>query len=289
MTFFTDFEHGYGRSSGGDIFYRRGGEGPPILLLHGHPRTHATWEHVAPLLARSFTVICPDVPGFGQSYIPVDAPRSLGSSKRAKAAALLELMKQLGFDRFALVGHDRGAYTAFRLAMDHPSAVERLVILDAVPIAEALERCDAKFAKNWWHWFFFAQPEKPERAILADPDAWYNPPQKHLVSADAMALFRRSIHDERVVHGMIEDYRAGLGIDRQHDEEDRTALRKIRCPTMVIWSDQDDMGELYGDPRSVWAPWVDSTFVTASIHSGHHVAEEAPQDLANALTTFFKY
>lgn len=288
MTFFTDFEQCLGRSSDGQIFYRRGGKGPPILLLHGHPRTHATWEHVAPLLARSFTVICPDLPGFGQSFIPPDLPGSIASSKRAKAAALTDFMKQLGFDRFSLVGQDRGAYTAFRLAVDHPSAVDRLVILDAVPIVDALERCDARFAQSWWHWFFFSQPEKPERVIVADPDAWYNPPDERLVSAEAMALFRQSIHDQRVVHGMIEDYRAGLGVDRRHDEEDREAGRKIKCPTMVIWSDQDDMGELYGDPEPIWAPWVENALCTASINSGHHVAEEAPQDLASALCTFLK-
>lgn len=197
-------------------------------------------------------------------------------------------MTKLGHDRFAVVGHDRGAYTAFRLALDFPSSVDRLVILDAVPIADALERCDAGFAQRWWHWFFFAQPEKPERAILADPDAWYKPPDQRLVSAEAMELFRRSIHDERVVHGMVEDYRAGLSIDRKHDEEDRRSGRKIKCPTMIIWSDQDDMGELYGDPEPIWARWVAGDLSTASIHSGHHVAEEAPEDLVEALTKFFR-
>ena len=152
---------------------RHGGSGPAVLLLHGHPRTHTTWWRVAPLLAATHTVVCPDLRGFGQSSKPADRPEHAGSSKRAKAADCVELMRELGHERFAVVGHDRGAYVAFRAALDHPDAITHLVVLDAVPILDALERCDARFAQAWWHWFFFAQPEKPERAILADPGAWY--------------------------------------------------------------------------------------------------------------------
>lgn len=157
----------------GQLRVRHGGSGPPVLLLHGHPRTHVTWWKVAERLADTFRVICRDLPGFGQSYVPQDTPDHSGSSKRAKAAACVELMGALGHNQFAVVGHDRGAYTAFRLAMDHPDSVTHLVVLDAVPILEALERTGEQFAGKWWHWFFFAVPDKPERAILADPDAWY--------------------------------------------------------------------------------------------------------------------
>ena len=152
---------------------RYGGSGAPVLLLHGHPRTHATWHRVAPPLANYHSVVCPDLRGFGQSSIPEDSPDHSGSSKRAKARDCVALMQHLGFERFAVVGHDRGSYTAFRMAMDHPNAVSHLIVLDGVPILEALERCDARFATEWWHWFFFAQPDKPERAIMADPRAWY--------------------------------------------------------------------------------------------------------------------
>ena len=152
---------------------RHGGSGPPLLMLHGHPRTHATWHRVAPVLAEHFTVVCPDLRGFGRSSKPLETPDHRGSSKRAKARDCVALMAALGFDRFGLVGHDRGSYTAFRTAMDHPERVDRIALLDGVPILEALDRCDARFAAAWWHWFFFAQAEKPERAILADPDAWY--------------------------------------------------------------------------------------------------------------------
>jgi haloacetate dehalogenase len=263
---------------------RHGGSGSPVLLLHGHPRTHATWHRVAPLLAEAHTVVCPDLRGFGQSSKPHDTPDHSGSSKRAKARDCVALMRKLGFERFAIVGHDRGSYTAFRAAMDHPQAIERLVILDGVPIIDALERCNAQFAQAWWHWFFFAQLDKPERAILADPDAWYggSPAQ---MGREAYADYRAAIHDPITVHTMLEDYRAGLGIDRDHDEVDRRAGRRVACPLLVLWSLQDDLGQLYGDVLAVWRPWASEPQGRA-LDCGHHMAEEAPEELARELIKF---
>ncbi|MBK1839339.1 alpha/beta hydrolase [Azospirillum sp. YIM B02556] len=263
---------------------RHGGQGSPVLLLHGHPRTHATWHRVAPLLAASHSVVCPDLRGFGQSSKPADRPDHANSSKRAKALDCLALMRHLGFERFAVVGHDRGSYTAFRLAMDHPVAVTRLALLDGVPIWEALERCDARFARAWWHWFFYAQPDKPERAILADPDAWYGG------SADAMGEeayrdFHAAIHDPGTVHGMLEDYRAGLGIDRDHDATDRAAGRRLTCPVLALWSLRDDLEELYGDVLAVWRPWAPD-LRGRGLDCGHHMAEELPEELARELLEF---
>lgn len=264
---------------------RHGGSGPPVMLLHGHPRTHTTWHRVAPRLAEHHTVVCPDLRGFGQSSKPPDVPDHSGSSKRAKARDCVMLMQQLGFDRFALVGHDRGSYTAFRTAMDYPDVVTKLAVLDGVPIVEALERCNANFAEAWWHWFFFAQLEKPERAILADPDLWYySSPQQ--MGAENYADFHAAIHDPATVHGMIEDYRAGLGIDRKHDEDDRRQGRRIRCPTLILWSLRDDLPRLYGDVMQVWEPWTTSRR-GRGIDCGHHMAEEAPDELAVELLRFF--
>ncbi|GHC30391.1 hypothetical protein GCM10010082_25600 [Kushneria pakistanensis] len=195
-------------------------------------------------------------------------------------------MHHLGFDRFTIVGHDRGSYTAFRTAMDYPDAIERAAILDGVPILEALERCDARFATEWWHWFFFAQPEKPERAILADPDAWYGGSEKAM-GVESYADFRKAIHDPDVVHGMIEDYRAGMSIDHLHDREDREQGRRLQCPTLVLWSLRDDLERLYGDVLEVWRPWT-TTLTGQGIDCGHHMAEEAPETLANALLRFFR-
>lgn len=271
--------------STGSMRVRHGGSGPPVLLLHGHPRTHATWWQVAERLAGSFCVVCPDLPGFGQSYIPEDTPDHYGSSKRAKANALVEMMTTLGHQRFAVVGHDRGSYVAFRMAMDHNDRVSRLVVLDGVPIIEALERADETFARMWWHWFFFGEPEKPERAILADPDAWYGG-SPELMGEEAYADFRAATRNPAVIHGMVEDYRAGLGIDRRHDAGDRASGRRVKCPTLCLWSEFDDLEFLYGDVLGVWRPWT-TELTGYSIRSGHHMAEEAPGELAGALTGYF--
>ena len=266
---------------------RHGGDGPPVLLLHGHPRTHATWHRVAAPLARSHRVVCPDLRGYGRSSKPPTVPDHATMSKRAMAADCVALMRALGHERFAVVGHDRGAYVAFRAALDHPGCVERLAVLDAVPIADALARCNEHFARRWWHWFFFAQPDKPERAIGADPDAWYgNTPGKRRQMGDAAyADYRAAVHDPATVHAMLEDYRAGLGIDRAHDEADRHAGRRLACPLLVLWALHDDMEALYGDPLEVWRGWADD-LRGGGLPCGHHLAEEVPELLARELLTF---
>jgi haloacetate dehalogenase len=264
---------------------RYGGAGPPILLLHGHPRTHATWHKVAPLLvAAGHRVVCPDLRGYGRSSKPASTPDHAPYSKRAMAADAVALMRHLGHERFAIVGHDRGSYVAFRTAMDHPQAVSHLAILDGVPILEALERCDARFAQAWWHWFFFAQAEKPERAILADPDAWYGGSPERM-GAEAYADYRAAIHDPATVYAMLEDYRAGLSLDHTHDRADRTAGRRLGCPTLVLWALEDDLEELYGDVLAVWRPWAPD-LRGHGLPCGHHMAEEAPEALAGALLAF---
>lgn len=268
---------------------RHGGSGPPVLLLHGHPRTHTTWYRVAPLLAERFTVVCPDTRGYGRSDKPPTTPDHEPYSKRVMAADNVELMRRLGHDRFAVAGHDRGCYVATRLALDHPGSVTALAALDGVPIGEALARCDATFAQRWYHWFFFAQPDKPERAINADPDAWYhvgtrNTPQT--MGAENFEDFRAAIHDPATVTAMLEDYRAGLGPDRAADDADRAAGRRIECPTLVLWATRDDQEDLYGDVVGVWRNWA-LDVRGGAIESGHHMAEEAPEELAARLAAFF--
>jgi haloacetate dehalogenase len=210
------------------------GDRLPVLLVHGHPRTSATWHQVAPRLrAAGHPVICPDLRGYGASSKPASNDDHAPYAKRAMAADLVAVMQRLGHPRFVVVGHDRGSYVAFRLAMDHPAAVAGLAVLDGVPIAEALARCTDRFAAAWWHWFFFAQPDKPERAINADPDAWYGG-SPVTMGEQAFAEYRSAIHDPATVHAMLEDYRAGLGLDRAHDEADRAAGRRVRCPTLRL-------------------------------------------------------
>ncbi|MFG1777967.1 alpha/beta fold hydrolase [Micromonospora sp. NPDC049048] len=264
---------------------RHGGSGPPVVLLHGHPRTHATWHRVAPLLAREHTVICPDLRGYGGSSKPPSDPGHTTYAKRAMAGDVVGLLDALGHDRAAVVGHDRGCYVAMRTALDHPERVSRLGVLDGVPIGEALARADARFAARWWHWFFLGQSDKPaERVITADPDAWYGG-SPAAMGEEAYADYRRAIHDPATVHAMCEDYRAGLGPDRAADDADRAAGRRIACPVLFCWSERDDMVDLYGDPAAIWRDWADDVRV-AAIDSGHHMAEEAPEQLAAALGDF---
>ncbi|MDT0527883.1 alpha/beta hydrolase [Micromonospora sp. DSM 115977] len=264
---------------------RHGGSGPPVVLLHGHPRTHATWHRVAPLLAREHTVICPDLRGYGGSSKPPSDPGHTTYAKRAMARDVVGLLDALGHDRAAVIGHDRGCYVAMRTALDHPERVSRLGVLDGVPIGEALARADARFAARWWHWFFLGQSDKPaERVITADPDAWYGG-SPAAMGEEAYADYRRAIHDPATVHAMCEDYRAGLGPDRAADDADRAAGRRIACPVLFCWSERDDMVDLYGDPAAIWRDWADDVRV-ASIDSGHHMAEEAPEQLAAALADF---
>lgn len=249
------------------------------------PERTPPWYRVAPRLVEAgFTVVCPDLRGYGESTAPPPRADHSQASKRVMAEDVVAVMAHLGLERFAVVGHDRGSYVAFRLAMDHPEIVTRLAVLDSVPIGEALDRADARFAQQWWHWFFFAQPDIPERVILADPDAWYHADStlQAAMGSPNYADFREAIHNPAVVRAMLEDYRAGLGVDRVHDDVDRAAGRQLQCPTLVAWSTRDDMEQLYGDPLKIWARWAPDLF-GRPIASGHHIAEEKPDDLAAAL------
>jgi len=280
--FFPGFEVRHVETPSGAIRLRIGGRGFPLLLLHGHPRTHATWWQAAPLLAADFTVVCADLPGFGKSYQP---PTLEGSSGRAKAAALRACMGALGFQRFAVAGHDRGSYRAFRLAMDFPDHVAALAVMDGVPIYEALERADWRFARDWWHWFFFAETEKALAAITGNPDLWY-PCEEARLGRDNAADVLAATRDPTVVRGMLDDYKAGLAFDYADDKADRQAGRRLAAPLAVIWSIRDDMAQLYGDPAAPWQDWVSGPIARYPIASGHHMAEEAPEAVAAALRDF---
>jgi haloacetate dehalogenase len=269
---------------------RIGGSGPPLVLLHGHPRTHTTWHRVAPQLAAAgHTVVCPDLRGYGRSTAPPPESGHRQAAKRAMAGDVVTLMRELGHERFAVVGHDRGGYVALRLALDHPDAATHLAVVDCIPIVEHLDRADARFATAWFHWFFFAQPDKPEHAIGADPEAWYGalaPGKADAMGPENHADFLAAIRDPATVRAMLEDYRAGLTVDRAHEEADRHIGRRVSCPTLVLWAARDDLEELHGDPRAIWTDWATDLRGGGPIDSGHHVAEEAPDQLAAALIPF---
>jgi len=270
-----------------ELRVRHGGSGPPVLLLHGHPRTHTTWHRVAPALARDHTVVCPDLRGYGESSKPPDAADHSTYSKRAMAGDGVALMRALGHDRFAVVGHDRGSYVALRLALDHPGRVDRLAFLGWLPIGESLRHADARFATAWWHWFFYARPEQPERLINADPLAHYTgiAAGAERLGAENHADVVRAVHDPATVHAMLEDYRAGLTVDRAADDADRAAGRRVTCPTLLVWAGRDDPRTIFPDTRAIWDDWADDVRVEV-IDSDHHVAEDAPEALTAVLRSF---
>jgi haloacetate dehalogenase len=265
---------------------RHGGQGSPVVLLHGHPRTHMTWHRVASRLAPRHTVVCPDLRGYGQSTLPPDQPDHSQSSKRAMAADIVAVLRTLGHDRFAVVGHDRGALVALRAALDHPDVVTRLVIMDGLPVVEHLERLNEAFVRAWWHWWFLGQTDKPaERVITADPDAWYRTPAPEAIGPAAHDDLWQALRNPAVVHGMCEDYRAGLRVDREHEEQDRAAGRRVACPMLFLQAARDDI-DIHGDPVAIWRSWVSGPLTAAVVDSGHHQAEEQPGQVADALLDF---
>jgi haloacetate dehalogenase len=269
-----------------ELRVRHGGRGLPVVLLHGHPRTHTTWHAVAPRLAGRFRVVLPDLRGYGESTLPPDRADHSQSSKRAMAGDVVELMRRLGHERFAVVGHDRGSLVAFRLAMDHPDRVTELVVMDGLPVVEHLERTDATFARAWWHWWFLGQTTKPaERLINLAPDAWYTTPGPEEIGAGNHADIWAAFHRPATVHGMAEDYRAGLTVDASDEAADRAAGRQVQCPTMLLESTDDDL-DIHGDPARIWAPWLAHPLDHRMIRSGHHQAEQAPEAVAAALLDF---
>lgn len=266
---------------------RRGGSGPPVLLLHGHPQTHAMWHRVAPRLAERFTVVAPDLRGYGASSAPAARRDHAQASKRAMALDGVRLMEHFGFPRFAVAGHDRGGRVAYRMALDHPDVVTHLAVLDIVPTIDAWERADRDWILDYWHWSFLAQPEPiPERLLAAEPDAYYLP-DRSLFAPEALADYLAAVHHPKVIHSMCEDYRAGAGIDVEIDAADRAAGRRIACPILALWS-RTDLGRWH-DALAVWRGWAaDPGGVTGhALEAGHYLAEEVPDEVAEAMRVFF--
>lgn len=272
-----------------NLFARIGGSGPPLLLLHGHPQTHAIWHRVAPALAERFTVVAADLPGYGNSAKPAGTEGHANYAKRAMARDLLTLMQALGFPRFALLAHDRGARVAHRLAMDHPAAVARLLLLDIAPTLAMYEQTSQAFARAYWHWFFLIQPAPmPERLIEADPAAYVREVMGRrsagLAPFDprALAEYQRCLALPGAAHGLCEDYRAAAGIDLDHERDDRTAGRRLAMPTLVLWGAEGVVGRCF-DPLAAWQP-LSTDLRGRALPCGHYIAEEAPDLLlAQAL------
>jgi len=278
------------------IFLRRFGAGPAVLLLHGFPQTHLMWRSVAPLLARRFTVVCADLRGYGRSGCPASAPDHAPYAKRAMASDMVSVMEKLGFPRFSLAGHDRGARVAYRLALDYPRQVERLAVLDIVPTTDTWELADKRLATAFWPWSLLAQPEPlPERLLSAAPDAviddalggWGSP--ANAFGPEVRAAYVAALRDPAHVHAICEEYRAAATLDHEHDLQDRRAGRGIACPVLVLWSGRGPLGSWYverGGPLALWRSWANDVR-GGPLDAGHFFPEEMPERTAQELSGFF--
>ncbi len=280
-------------ADGVDIFGQMGGEGPPLLLLHGHPQTHRIWDRCVGRLAEHFTIVATDLRGYGQSGKPASDAAHAPYSKRAMAADQVAVMRHLGFDRFLVCAHDRGARVAHRMALDHADAVERMMLLDIAPTLAMYEGTDRAFATAYFHWFFLIQPEPlPETLIGADPAAYVKAVMggRHAGLApfepDALRAYCDALGAPGAVHAMCEDYRASATIDLEHDRADLERGRKIGCPLRVLWGAEGVVARCF-DPLREWQR-VARDVSGRALPCGHYIPEEAPDELFAEIHDFFE-
>ena len=265
---------------------------PPLLLLHGFPQTHAMWHKVAPRLAGRFALVLPDLRGYGDSDKPASGAPHAAYSKRAMAADLVALMRALGFERFAVCGHDRGGRVAHRMALDHPQAVTQLMLLDISPTLTMYERTDMAFARAYYHWFFLIQPEPlPERLIGADPGFYlraklggWGSHGLEIFDPRALAEYERCMREPATIHAMCEDYRAAASIDLEHDRADAQA--RIACPLRVLWGERGVVHRLF-TPLADWQAKAAVSVSGRATPGGHYIAEETPELLVEEMLAFF--
>jgi len=279
---------------GADLNYRCWGEGPPLVFLHGYPQTHVTWHRVAAEFARDFTCFFFDLRGYGDSSIPPADEHHASYSKRSMARDIVRAMDRLGFQRFAVLGHDRGARVAYRMALDWPDTVSKLGIVEVIPTGDMWDMFDANMALKAYHWSFLAQPSPlPERMISGDPEmylnwtlaSWSKGGALDAFDANALLEYRRQFADPQRVEAMCEDYRAGATIDRELDREDRVKGRLIDVPVFFLYSDTGFPASA-GDPLAFWREWAKDVD-GAMVKSGHFPQEETPEDLTRYLHPFF--
>ena len=287
---FEGFEQQQIKTSGTTINLVKGGSGPPLLLLHGYPQTHTMWHKVAPLLAQDFTVVAPDLRGYGDSDKMEGGPDHINYSKRAMAQDQVEVMDQLGFDSFLLVGHDRGARVSHRLTKDHPQRVKRLAVLDIIPTHRMFQIVNQGMATNTYHWFFLIQPfDFPERVIGATPDQFFRRSFEFGANAaqvfpsEAVAEYVRCATTPEAIHAMCEDYRAGASIDLVHDAAD--FANKVNCPMLALWSATGYVGRTQ-DVLQTWREYATDVQGHA-MPCGHHIAEEMPEEAHADIKGFF--
>jgi haloacetate dehalogenase len=271
-----------------NYFFAQAGDAPPVLLLHGFPETHACWHRIAPRLAEAHRVVAADLRGYGSSEAPSGGPRGEGYSKREMAAELVELMAELGHERFAVVGHDRGARVAYRLALDHQQRVTRVALLNVLPTIDQFERMGAGPSLGYWTWFLLAQPAPfPERVLLADPEAvlehvfatWASDPEA--IDRERRDAYLRALTPSTAA-AMCADFRASFHLDREHEAEDRAARQRIACPALVITGEDETQ---LRDAPDVWQAWAND-LTSTRVSGGHFNPEEAPGQLCDVLVKF---
>lgn len=298
MTAFAGFSSTFvalpSSAEGVRLFVRRAGAGEPVLLLHGYPQTHHMWRHLAPGLAERFDVVVPDVKGYGASDAPAPLADASNYSKRSLAADCIALMRSLGHSRFAVVGHDRGARIGYRMALDHPEVVTRLVTLDIIPTGAMWEATSKTSAVTGFHWGFLAQAGgMPERLIGADPayfaryliERWT--PNADRIGAEAMEVYARAFSRPEVIAATCADYRAGATLDDEHDQADLARGHKIRAPVLAIWSERltTQRQSKATDPLATWRRFAERV-EGFSVPSGHFIAEEVPDAVAEPIAAF---
>ncbi len=285
-------DHGFGQAT---IRLRHGGEGPPLLLIHGNPMTHVSWHKMAPLLDRHFHLVCVDLRGYGDSIGPENGgPESINYSFRAMAQDLVDVMTDLGFERFYVAGHDRGARTAHRMGLDHPGKVIKLALIDILPSHHIWTHTSAVWAESSWHWTFMIQPyNMPERMMAGVPAEYFiekkiSKPGKGLTpfAPEALAEYIRCFN-WKTIRGSCEDYRACARSDFTMDSADYEAGRRLQCPTLVIWGKDSHTGKVYGDVLAVWRNYIDGDLTGGPIDAGHYVNEEKPRETADRLLRHF--
>ncbi|MBA2713531.1 MAG: alpha/beta hydrolase [Rubrobacteraceae bacterium] len=289
---FEGFERERITTSGAEINFVHGGDGLPVLLMHGYPQTHAMWHLVAPILAEDFMVVATDLRGYGDSSKPFGEEDHSTYSKRAMAADQASVMKSLGFDSFAVVGHDRGGRVAHRMALDFPERITKLAVLDIVPTRHVFETVGKDLATAYYHWFFFIQPyDLPETLIGANPGYYLHKKlggwgtSLDTFAPEALAEYERCF-DAATVHASCEDYRAAASIDLVHDEEDRDEGRKVECPLLALWGGRGVMERTY-DVDEVWGEYADDVR-GKPMDAGHFLADERPKETVRELRNFLK-
>jgi haloacetate dehalogenase len=292
MNFFSDFELSTINTKRGVIRYRKAGQGPVLLMLHGNPQTHAMWHKVAPELVNQYTVICPDIPGYGKSFKPVISNNHSTYSKVNMALDIINFMELLGFDKFQIVAHDRGARIAHRIALDFPEKVIKMILLDIIPTIEHFERTNMEFAMGYYHWFWLAQRSPiPESVINKAPEEWFfahtsrEEKDKNFFDPIALNDYLDCVKNPETIKAICEDYRAAATIDLIDDKKSRDNNIKIKAPTLVLWGNKGKLEQWY-QPLSIWQNYCSSDLRGNAINSGHYLAEENPDEIIKNIKLF---